>query len=95
MWPLYVSSRMNDSEETKDREVELLLLEEDGKSHYVWVKDFSKICYHYNEHKCKKYPCRRCMKVCGSKKVLYEHLTKCAGIDEANQAIEMPKEGSI
>ena len=35
VWPLYVSSRMNDSEEIKYREVDLLLLKEDGKSHYV------------------------------------------------------------
>ena len=61
-------------------------------SHYVWIKDFNKLCYCQTKHKNKKHFCKNCIQCFSSKEVLEKHKPDCMAINEA-QAIELPKEG--
>ena len=42
--PVFISKRMNKAEPTY-REVDLLIITEDEKQHYVWIKNFDTFCY--------------------------------------------------
>ena len=54
VFPIYVSDkRFKDS-------IDLLLLIDDNKSHYVYIKDFGRLMFHKTKNKDKKWFCRSC-----------------------------------
>ena len=50
--------------------MDLLLLIDGDKSHYVYIKDFNRFMFHKTKNKNKKYFYKSCLQYCGSKNVL-------------------------
>ena len=57
--------------------MDLLLLTDDDKSHYVYIKNFDRFMFHKTKNKNKKRFCRSCLQCFSSKNVLAEHKKNC------------------
>ena len=67
VFPIYVSDqKFEDS-------MDLLLLTDDDKSHYVYIKDFDRFMFHKTKNKNKKWFCRSCLQCFSSESVLIKH----------------------
>ena len=73
--------------------LELLWIEEGGKSHYVLIKNFNQFMTSFTKHVGRKYFCLRCLHCCSSARVLENHKQDCLLIN-GTQAIKMPVAGS-
>ena len=56
VFPIYVSAQ-----KCKDSMDLLLLIDDDDKSHYVYIKDFNRFMFHKTKNKNKKWFCRSCL----------------------------------
>ena len=75
VFPIYVSDqKFEDS-------MDLLLLIDDDKSHYVYIKDFDRFMFHKTKNKNKKLFCRSCLQCFSSKNVLIEYKENCLSIN--------------
>ena len=64
VFPIYISDqKFEDS-------MDLLLLIDDDKSHYVYIKDFDRFMFHKTKNKNKKWFCRSCLQCFSSESVL-------------------------
>ena len=80
------------SKETFEDQMNLLLITEDEKKHYVLITDFNRFMYNQSKHQhCKNF-CLSCLQCFSSKYVLEKHAATCLIIN-GKQAINMPKEG--
>ena len=77
------------SKEDFEMELNLLLLESDGKKHYVLIKDFNSFMFKQTKHKNKNNFCMNCLQCFSSKEVLDAHRKDCIVIN-GKQAIKMP-----
>ena len=75
VFPIYVSDQ-----KCKDS-IDLLLLIDDDKSHYVYIKDFNRFMFHKTKNKNKKWFCRNFLQCFSSKKVLIKHKENCLSIN--------------
>ena len=50
--------------------IDLLLLIDNNKSHYVYIKDFDRFMFHKTKNKNKKWFCRSCLQCFSSESVL-------------------------
>ena len=66
VFPIYIS------EQKFEDSMDLLLLIDDDKSHYVYIKDFDRFMFHKTKNKNKKYFCKSCLQCFSSKNVLTE-----------------------
>ena len=66
-FPLYVSKKV-----TKTTLYLLLILEEE-KQHYVWIKDFNKFMFRQNRHRHRPHFCIYCLQYFGSEEILNKH----------------------
>ena len=57
--------------------MDLLLIFNENKSHYVYIKDFNKLMFNKTKNKNKKYFCRCCLQCFSSENVLTEHKETC------------------
>ena len=80
------------SKETFKDQMNLLLITEDEKKHYVLIKDFNAFMYNQTKHKNKKHFCMYCLQCFSSERILANHDNNCLTINGA-QAINMPKHG--
>ena len=80
------------SKETFEDQMNLLLITEDEKKHYVLIKDFDTFMYNQTKHKNKKHFCMYCLQCFSSERILADHVNNCLTINGA-QAINMPKPG--
>ena len=64
VFPIYVSDQ-----KFKDS-MDLLILIDDDKSHYVYIKDFGRFMFHKTKNKNKKWFCRSCLQCFSSESVL-------------------------
>ena len=80
------------SKETFEDQMNLLLITEDKKKHYVLIRDFNRFMYNQSKHQHRKHFCLSCPQCFLSKNVLEKHMTTCLIIN-GKQAINMPKEG--
>ena len=71
----------------------LLLITEETKTHYVLIKDFNKFMYNQTKHKERKHFCMYCLQYFSSERVLNNHKKICLQVT-GEQAIKMPKENS-
>ena len=55
-----------------ENSMDLLLLIDENKSHYVYIKDFDRFAFHKTKNKTKKYFCKSCILRFSSKNVLTE-----------------------
>ena len=61
--------------------MDLLLLIDDDKSHYVYIKDFNTFMFHKTKNKNKKWFCKSCLQCFSSEKVLIKHKEDCLSIN--------------
>ena len=80
------------SKETFEDQMNLLLITEDEKKHYVLIKDFNAFMYNQSKHKERKHFCMFCLQCFSSERILENHANNCLTINGA-QAINMPKQG--
>ena len=80
------------SKETFEDQMNILLITEDEKKHYVLIKDFNAFMYNQSKHKERKHFCMYCLQCFSSERILANHDNNCLTINGA-QAINMPKQG--
>ena len=80
------------SKETFEDQMNLLLITEDEKKHYVPIKDFNAFMYNQSKHKERKHFSMYCLQCFSSERILANHANNCLTINGA-QAINMPKQG--
>ena len=82
------------SSRAKYKEVmNLLLIDRDGKSHYVLINDLNRLMFNITKDRDNKHFCIRCFQHFSSDKVLMDHKEDCIVIN-GGQAIKMPPKGS-
>ena len=81
--PLYISK------EKFEDHMELLLITEGTKSHYVLIKDFNKFMFNQTKHKERKHFCMYCLQCFSSERILNNHVENCIQLN-GTQAVEMP-----
>ena len=59
-------------------------------THYVYIKDFSRLMFNFTKHKGKKHFCMRCLQCFYSNESLAKHTVNCIAINGV-QAIELPE----
>ena len=69
------------SEQKFEDSVDLLLLIDDDKSHYVYIKDFNRFMFHKTKNKNKKWFCGSCLQCFSSENVLIKHKEDCLSIN--------------
>ena len=70
VFPIYVSDQKFKGS------IDLLLLIDDDKSHYVYIKDFDRFMFHKTKDKNKKCFFRSCLQCFSSKSLLIKHKEK-------------------
>ena len=70
----------------------LLLIIEDEKTHYVLIKDFSRLVFNTSKHEHRKHSCMHCLQSFSSEDVLTRRKTNCIVIN-GEQAIKLPQKG--
>ena len=79
---------------TAAKHIDLLVTSNLETNHYVWIRDFNKLCYNITKCKTKKFFCKHCIQHFPSQDRLEQHLLDCVVLTEC-QAIEMPPEGEV
>ena len=69
-----------------ENSMDLLLVIDENKSHYVYIKDFDRFMLHKTKNKNKKFFCKSCLQCFSSKNVLTWHNKVCLSIDGAQSA---------
>ena len=87
VFPIFVSDKKFENS------MNLLLLMEEDKSHYVYIKDFNRFTFHKTKNKNKKWFCRSCLQCLSSENVLIKHKEDCLSINGV-QSVKV-KEGTI
>ena len=81
VFPIYVSDqKLADS-------MNLLLLIDDDKSRYVYIKDFNRFMFHKTKNKNKKWFCKSCLQCFSSENVLIKHKENCLSINGKQSVI--------
>ena len=62
----------------------LLLIFDGDKSHYVYIKDFDRFIFHETKNKNKKYFCKSCLQCFSSKNAFSEHKKVCLSTNGAH-----------
>ena len=84
VFPLYVSKKSN------EQVLNILLISNEEKSHYVFIKDFNRLMYSEvklkNQHK--KHFCMSCLENFTSKEILNNHRERCLLVFNGTQAVK-------
>ena len=83
-FPIYIS------DQKFENSVHSLLIINENKSHYVYIKDFDRFMFHKTKNINKKYFCKTCLQCFSSKNVLTEHKEVCLSINGA-QSVKLEK----
>ena len=78
------------SEEKFEKFIDLMLVFNDDKLHYVYIKDFDRFISHKTKDKNKKCFCKSCLQCSSVKNVLTEHKKVCLRINGA-QSVRLEK----
>ena len=81
------------SDQKFEDSIDLLLLIDDDKSHYVYIKDFDRFMFHKTKNKNKKWFCKSCLQCFSSENVLIKHKEDCLSIN-GKQSVKL-EEGII
>ena len=65
------------SDQKFEDSMDLLLLIDNNKSHYVYIKDFYGFMFHKTKNKNKKWFCKSCLQCFSSENVLIKHKGNC------------------
>ena len=83
-YPAYISDQ-----KFKDS-MDLLLISDENKSHYVYIKNFKRFMCNKTKNKNKKYFCKCCLQCFSSEKFLIEHKENCLIIN-GKQSVKIKK----
>ena len=84
VFPIYISDqKFEDS-------MDLLLLIDNNKSHYVYIKDFYRFMFHKTKNKNKKWFCKSCLQCFSSENILIKHKKNCLSIN-GKQSVKLEK----
>ena len=75
VFPIYVSDQIFKNS------IDLLLLIDENKSHYLYIKDFDRFMFHKTKTKNNQYFCKSCLQCFSSKNVLTQHKEVCLSIN--------------
>ena len=75
VFPIYVS------DQKFENSMDLLLLINDDKSHYVYIKDFNTFMFHKTKNKNKKWFCKSCLQCFSNEKMMIKHKEDCLSIN--------------
>ena len=78
------------SDQKLENWMDLLLLIDENKSDYMYIKDFDKFMIHKTKNENKKYFCKSCLQCFSSKILLTERKGVCLSINEA-QSVRLEK----
>ena len=70
--------------------MDLSLLIDNDKSHYVYIKDFDRFIFHKTKNKNKKWFCRSCLQCFSRESVLIKHKENCLSIN-GKQSVKLEK----
>ena len=87
VFPIYVSNQKFKNS------MDLLLLINDDKSRYVYIKDFNTFLFHKTKNKNKKWFCKSCLQCFSNENVLIKHEEDCLSIN-GQQSVNL-EEGII
>ena len=73
-----------------ENSMDLLIVIDKSKSHYVYIKDCNRFMFHKTKNKSKKYFCKSCLQCFSSKNVLTEHKEICLSIN-GTQSVRLEK----
>ena len=73
--------------------MDLLLIVDDDKSYYVYVKDFNRFMFNKTKSRNKRYFCKNCLQCFSNKNVLTEHKKDCLSIN-GTQSVKL-EEGTL
>ena len=76
----------------KKKHVDLLLIGEAEKKHYVLISDFNRFMYDHSLHRGRKHFCRYCLHAFITREILKRHTKDCFKIN-GKQTIKMPNKG--
>ena len=71
VYPLYISKK------SYHRILNLLLIAEKDKLHYVFIKDFNRLMFSRTKHKGKKYYCMSCLQSFTTEEILSNYKKQC------------------
>ena len=74
--PFYIS-RLNNNQI-----LNLLLIENEDNTHYVFIKDFNSLIYSKTKHKARKYFCMNCLQNFSTQEVLNKHKETCLFLND-------------
>ena len=77
-----------------EKHVDLLVTSNSETNHYIWIKNFNRLCYNVTKHKAKKFFCKHCIQHFASESILQKHKEDCMLLTKC-QAVEMPAEGEV
>ena len=78
------------SDQTFEDSMDLLLLINDNKLHYVYIKNFNTFMIRKTKHKSKQWFCRNCLQCFSSEIVLIKHREDCLSIN-GKQSVNLEK----
>ena len=81
------------SDQKFEDSMDLLLLIDNDKSHYVYIKAFNRFMFHKTKNKNKKWFCKSCLQCFSSKNILITHKENCLSIN-CKQSVKL-EEGII
>ena len=84
VFPIY------DSDIEFENSMDLLLLIDDDKSHYAYIKDFNTFMFHKTKNKNKKWFCKGCLQCFSCEGVLIKHKEDCLSIN-GKQSVNLEK----
>ena len=84
VFPIYIS------DQKFENLIDLPLLIDNDKSHYVYIKDFDRFMFHKTKNKNKKWFCRSCLQCFSSESVLIKHKENCLSIN-GKQSVKLEK----
>ena len=90
---LFYLLRISEHNNKRENTVNLLLISDDTKQHYCWIKDISKLLsLQTSKHGHIRHVCFRCLNTFNSEKSLASHHDYCKSYEAIK--IELPEEGS-
>ena len=89
LYPIFVSKGSN------EKVLNLLLISDGEKKHYVLIKDFNSLMYNKTNHRERKHFCMHCLQRFITEEILSKHKTNCnCMVINGEQAIRTPKKGN-
>ena len=69
------------SDQKCEDSMDLLLLIDNNKSHYVYIKDFDRFMFHKTKNKNKRWFCKSCLQCFSSENILIKHNENCWSVN--------------